>query len=88
MTSTSSFDYSGIEAHVGPGQSILQVAEESGIEVPTSCREGTCGTCETPLMSGDVIHLDSVLSDAEREASATMMICISRATCSRIVLDL
>ena len=82
------FDYSGIEAHVGPGQSILQVAEESGIEVPTSCREGTCGTCETPLMSGDVIHLDSVLSDAERAASATMMICISRATCSRIVLDL
>ena len=83
-----SFDYSGIEAHVGPGQTILQVAEECGIEVPTSCREGTCGTCETPLMLGSVIHLDSVLSDAEREASATMMICISRATCSRIVLDL
>ena len=83
-----SFDYSGIEAHVGPDQTILQVAEEAGIEVPTSCREGTCGTCETPLMLGSVIHLDSVLSDAEREASATMMICISRATCSRIVLDL
>lgn len=82
------FDYSGIEAHVGPEQSILQVAEEAGIEVPTSCREGTCGTCETPLMSGTVIHLDSVLSDAEREASKTMMICISRANCPRLVLDL
>ncbi|QKJ20533.1 PDR/VanB family oxidoreductase [Microbacterium hominis] len=82
------FDYSGIEAHVGPGQSILQVAEDAGIEVPTSCREGTCGTCETPLMSGEVVHLDSVLSVAEREASTTMMICISRARCPRLVLDL
>jgi ferredoxin-NADP reductase len=82
------FEYSGIEAHVGEGQSILQVAEDAGIEVPTSCREGTCGTCETPLMSGTVIHLDSVLSDPEREASQTMMICISRATCPRLVLDL
>jgi hypothetical protein len=39
-------------------------------------------------MSGTVVHLDSVLSDAEREASATMMICMSRATCPRLVLDL
>ena len=82
------FDYSGIAAKVKAGTSILQVAEESGIEVPTSCREGTCGTCETPVMSGEVVHLDSVLSEDEREASATMMICISRANCPRLVLDL
>jgi len=82
------FDYSGLEAHVGPAESILAAAERVGIEVPTSCREGTCGTCETPILSGEVVHLDSVLSDAEREASATMMICISRANCPRLVLDL
>ena len=82
------FDYSGITAQVGAGQTILDVAEQAGIDVPTSCREGTCGTCETPIMSGTVVHLDSVLSDAEREASATMMICMSRATCPRLVLDL
>ena len=82
------FDYTGITAQVGPGQSILDVAEGAGIDVPTSCREGTCGTCETPIMSGTVVHLDSVLSEAEREASATMMICISRANCPRLVLDL
>jgi ferredoxin-NADP reductase len=82
------FDYSGITAQVGMDQTILDVAEASGIDVPTSCREGTCGTCETPIVSGAVVHLDSVLSDAERETSATMMICISRATCPRLVLDL
>ena len=82
------FDYAGITAQVGPGQTILDVAEQAGIEVPTSCREGTCGTCETPILSGTVVHLDSVLSEAEREASATMMICMSRATCPRLVLDL
>ena len=82
------FDYAGITARVGPGQTILDVAEQSGIDVPTSCREGTCGTCETPIMSGSVVHLDSVLSEAERAASATMMICMSRANCPRLVLDL
>jgi ferredoxin-NADP reductase len=82
------FEYSGLEAHVGPGQTILEAAETVGIEVPTSCREGTCGTCETPVIAGTIAHRDSILSDAEREASATMMICISRASCPRLVLDL
>lgn len=82
------FEYSGIEARVGPEQSILEAAEIAGIDVPTSCREGTCGTCETPVIAGTIVHRDSILSDAEREASATMMICISRASCSRLVLDL
>jgi ferredoxin-NADP reductase len=82
------FEYSGLEAHVGPGQTILDAAETVGIEVPTSCREGTCGTCETPVIAGTIAHRDSILSDAEREASATMMICISRARCPRLVLDL
>lgn len=82
------FDYSQLTGHVGPEETILQVAEDLGIDVPTSCREGTCGTCETPIMDGQVVHLDSILSDAEREASQTMMICISRANCSRLVLDM
>ncbi|WP_460775428.1 PDR/VanB family oxidoreductase [Microbacterium sp. GXF7504] len=81
-------EYTGIDVHVGPGQSILNAVAEAGIEAPASCAEGTCGTCETPIISGEVVHLDSVLSDAERQASCSMMICVSRAACPRIVLDI
>lgn len=82
------FEYSGLHASVDAGTSILSAAAAAGIDVPSSCEEGTCGTCETPVIEGEVVHLDSVLSDAERDASATMMICVSRANCPRLVLDL
>lgn len=82
------FNYSGITAKVNREQSILEVAEAAGIYVSHSCSEGICGSCETPILNGEVIHRDSVLSEAERIASKTMMICISRANCPRLELDL
>ncbi len=82
------FAHSGKSARVTAGQSILQAAEAAGIEVPTSCREGTCGSCETPILEGCARHLDSVLSEQERQAGRSLMICISRATTPRLVIDL
>jgi ferredoxin len=82
------FANSKLIGRVESGQSILDVARDLGIEVSASCREGTCGSCETPVLSGAVCHRDSILTDEERAASRTMMICISRATSARIVLDL
>lgn len=83
------FSDSGVAVEVGPEQSILEAAAEAGMPVISSCEEGTCGTCETPVASGDVDHRDSILSPSEQDASATMMICVSRAkgTCPRLVLD-
>lgn len=67
---------------------ILTVLEEAGEPVIYSCQEGTCGTCETPVLAGEVDHRDSVLSDAEREANETMMICVSRCRGARLELDI
>lgn len=74
---------------VGPDESILEAAEKAGLPVISSCKEGTCGTCETPVLEGQVEHRDSILSPSEQEANETMMICVSRAngTCPRLVLD-
>ncbi|MGZ2981395.1 2Fe-2S iron-sulfur cluster-binding protein, partial [Pseudomonas aeruginosa] len=47
-----------------------------------------CGTCEVPVIDGDVEHRDSVLSPEEQEANRTMMVCVSRAACPRITLEL
>jgi len=56
--------------------------------VPSSCRVGTCGTCEVAIVDGDVEHRDSVLSPEEQAANRTMMVCVSRAACERITLEL
>ncbi|MFH9400542.1 PDR/VanB family oxidoreductase [Streptomyces sp. NPDC017638] len=78
----------GITVTVPPGKSVLEAVEEAGAQVLSSCREGTCGTCETAVLEGTVDHRDSLLTPAEQEAHDTMMICVSRAACPRLVLDL
>lgn len=78
----------GTTLHVNEDQTILEVVTEAGVYVPTSCTEGTCGSCETTILEGTAEHRDVVLSPEEQEAQATMMICVSRASCPRLVLDL
>jgi ferredoxin len=79
---------SGLTLTVAPEQSILEVVEGAGVAVLSSCREGTCGTCETDILEGEVDHRDSLLDEAEQAANETMFICVSRAACPRLVLDL
>lgn len=79
---------SGYEVDVAAGRSILEAIEDSGLEADHSCREGVCGTCEAAVLSGTPEHRDSLLSQEEREANASMMICVGRATSERIVLDI
>jgi ferredoxin-NADP reductase len=78
---------SGITVTVPANKTILEVLGENGIEVPRSCEQGVCGTCELRVISGEVDHRDSILSSSERAASATMMVCVSRAKGPRLVLD-
>jgi ferredoxin-NADP reductase len=79
---------SGRTLTVPPGRSILEVVEEAGVQVLSSCQEGTCGTCETAVLAGEVDHRDSLLTADERAANDTMFICVSRAACPKLVLDL
>ncbi|MDX2355901.1 PDR/VanB family oxidoreductase [Dietzia sp. PP-33] len=78
----------GTTLHVDEDQTILEVVTEAGVYVSTSCTEGTCGSCETTILEGTADHRDVVLSPEEQDAQETMMICVSRATCPRLVLDL
>ena len=79
---------SSITLTVPPDRSILSMVEEAGVGVLSSCAEGTCGTCETPVLEGVPDHRDSVLDEEERAAGDCMMICVSRACTPRLVLDL
>lgn len=79
---------SGLTVTVEPGVSIVRALEAAGIFPETSCEEGICGTCETRVLAGTPEHHDSLLSEDEREAGETMMICVGRCRGDRLVLDL
>lgn len=84
------FADSGVTVTVPADASILDLAEEHGLNVFSSCREGTCGTCETPILAGEADHRDSLLTPSEQEAQNTMFICVSRAKhgCPKLTLAL
>jgi ferredoxin-NADP reductase len=79
---------SGMTLTVPPDRSILSVVEEAGVTVLSSCQEGTCGTCETEVIEGEIDHRDSVLTPQEQRDGDVMMICVSRAACPRLMLEL
>ncbi|RYE43743.1 MAG: oxidoreductase [Hyphomicrobiales bacterium] len=77
-----------ITVTVGESETIAEALEAAGVETTTSCREGTCGTCETVVLEGEPDHRDSYLTEEEQEDNSVMMICCSRSKGCRLVLDL
>jgi ferredoxin-NADP reductase len=73
---------------VPPGVSIGDAVRAAGVEVPFPCEEGTCGACATTVLDGVPLHRDSVLTDQEKAAGDTVLICVSRSRSARLVLDL
>ncbi len=75
----------GIELDVEPGQSILNAMRDAGCDAESSCEAGTCGTCRTRVLDGEVDHRDLVLAPDERDE--WMMICVSRAKGDWLEID-
>jgi len=78
----------GTVVTVGEGDTVLEAVNRAGAGVLSTCREGTCGTCEVGVLDGVPEHRDSVLSLEERLANETVMTCVSRCRGHRLVLDL
>jgi phthalate 4,5-dioxygenase reductase component len=76
---------SGAVIEVPTDKTILEVLRERGLDVPSSCETGTCGTCRTKMLAGEADHRDLVL--AEHERKDTIMICVSRARTDEITVD-
>ncbi|BBZ31240.1 ferredoxin (plasmid) [Mycolicibacterium madagascariense] len=69
-------------------RSILDVLDDHDVPVASSCRDGTCGSCETVVLNGQPDHRDSVLSEEEQASNETMLVCVSRSRSARLVLEL
>ncbi|TMG96637.1 MAG: 2Fe-2S iron-sulfur cluster binding domain-containing protein [Betaproteobacteria bacterium] len=79
---------SGRTLQVPQDRSIADVLNGNGVPVVTSCREGVCGSCVTGVLEGRCDHRDVFLSDKERARGDRIMVCVSRASGPRLVLDL
>ncbi len=79
---------SGRVVAVPAGRSVVQALAAAGVEVPTSCEQGVCGTCLTRVLEGKPEHRDLYLTPEEQQAGDQFLPCCSRARSPLLVLDL
>jgi ferredoxin-NADP reductase len=79
---------SGVVLQVPADRSLADVLQEAGIDVPFSCQEGYCGSCETRVLEGVPDHRDTILTEDEKAAGNIMMVCCGRSLTPRLVLEL
>jgi ferredoxin len=72
------FARAGVETRVAPTQTLLEAAEAQGVEIPSLCRAGSCQTCRTRVIAGDVCCDSDSLSEEER-AEGFVLPCVSHA---------
>lgn len=85
-TSTVQISSTGLRLEIPAGRSMVDVLNDAGLEVETSCVSGLCGSCKVRYLSGEVDHQDFILSEDERAEYLTT--CVSRAKGPVLVLDL
>jgi vanillate O-demethylase ferredoxin subunit len=79
---------SGQRLDVPADQTVLQVLEVAGIDVPMSCGQGICGTCVTRVVGGLPDHRDMYFTGEEQDANDQFTPCCSRSKTAVLHLDL
>jgi ferredoxin-NADP reductase len=70
------FRRSGKTCTVRSGQTLLEVAEEQGVIIPSFCRQGQCGTCKTKLLEGHVRMDAEVGLDSDSKKQGFVLTCV------------
>lgn len=81
------FQRSGKTVRCSMEDLILEVAEANGIAMPSSCRSGTCGTCKTFKVEGEVLLDDQTALSADDLQAGFVLGCVGHGR-GRVVLDL
>ena len=69
----------GLQYDVEGDLTLLEAAEMSRIELPSSCRNGTCRTCLCRLVSGEVAYtIEWPGLSAEEKAEGYVLPCVAR----------
>ena len=73
------FARSGKVCPILEGQTLLQAAAENGIEIPSACRQGQCGTCKTRLLDGHVRMTAEQGLDPDSKMRGFVLTCVGHA---------
>ena len=79
---------SGVSLHVPQDKTALEVLEEAGIEIDSSCEQGVCGACLTKVLSGTPDHRDQYQMESEKSQNDHFTPCCSRALTESLSIDL
>ena len=79
---------SGKILQVGKDDFLIDVLNKANAGVPCSCTQGICGSCITPVISGDIDHRDVILTKEEHAKGDQMCVCVGRSKGERLVLDI
>lgn len=70
----------GFDFDTEPGLTLLQSAAAAGIELPSSCRNGTCRTCISKLRAGEVRYrIEWPGVSADEKAEGWILPCVAEA---------
>ena len=58
-----------------PGQSVLDAALQAGIELPYSCRKGSCGNCASTLLGGDIAACNGMAARSDLCGPGQVLLC-------------
>jgi ferredoxin-NADP reductase len=73
------FVRSGKTCPLPPDRTLLEVAEMHGLSIPYGCRQGSCGTCVTRLLSGKVWMEREDGLEEQLRGQGYVLPCVSRA---------
>lgn len=79
---------SGQVLEVPADRSVLDVLRDVGVDLPSSCEQGVCGTCVVRVLQGVPDHRDFYFDPAEQMKGDQFTPCCSRSKTALLVLDL
>ena len=69
------------------GDTIIEIAQNQGIDVPFSCQGGVCRTCMALVKEGDVVMDENYALEDDEVENGFVLTCQSHPRSPKVILD-
>ncbi|KYH23841.1 ferredoxin [Halalkalicoccus paucihalophilus] len=77
-THTIEFVDEGVTLEVAENESILEAAEEAGLDLPYQCRMGVCGVCSGMCEDGEADQMEGMFLAESEKDEGYVLTCIAK----------